>query len=243
MSVMDKLSQWSWETFFDVLPSIYNAMWLTLGLTLACFSFALIFGFVWTALRYIRFKPFYILIQFIMNFIRTTPPLVQLFFLYFAWPQVPYVGYAFSPWTCGVLTLGIHFSTYIAEIYRSGIEAVPKGQWEASTALNYSSWQKWTKIILPQALPPVIPMLGNYLIIMFKEVPLTSAIGFLGMLLVARNYGADHYAYIEALTIVGLFFLLLSYPSSILVQKLETRLNRKFRKGMEHVNTKEVAAE
>lgn len=230
MSIADKLKQWSWETFFDVLPLIYDAMWATLGLTIASFAFALLFGFVWTALRYVRFKPFTATINFIMNFIRTTPPLVQIFFLYFAWPQVPYIGYAFSPWMVGMLTLGIHFSTYIAEIYRSGIEAIPQGQWEATTALNFSTWKKWTKMVLPQALPPVIPMLGNYLIIMFKEVPLTSAVGFLGMLLVAKNYGADYYAYIEGLTIVGLFFLILSYISSILIQRLEKRLNRKFRK-------------
>lgn len=236
MSVMDKLKQWSWDTFFDVLPLIFNAMWATLGLTLACFSFALVFGFVWTMLRSIRYKPFNLLIRFIMNFIRTTPPLVQIFFLYFAWPQVPVVGYAFSAWTVGVITLGIHFSTYIAEIYRSGIESVPKGQWEATTALNYSKRHKWLKIVLPQALPPVIPMLGNYLIIMFKEVPLVSAVGFLGMLLTARNYGADTWSYIEALTIVGLFFLVLSYGSSILIQRLEIRLNRKFRKQVDVVS-------
>src|SRR5690625_706915 len=157
MSIADKLKQWSWDTFFDVLPIIYDAMWATLGLTLASFAFALVFGFVWTILRSIRFKPFNMLITFMMNFIRTTPPLVQIFFMFFAFPLVPVIGYPFSAWEVGVITLGVHFSTYIAEIYRSGIESVPKGQWEATTALNYSLKDKWLKIILPQALPPVVP--------------------------------------------------------------------------------------
>src|SRR5690625_3391779 len=105
-----------------------------------------------------------------MEFIRSTPPLVQLFFIYYAWPVVPYVGVTLDPFTSAVFGLGLHFSTYIGEVYRSGIEGVDKGQWEASTALNYSLYDKWMKIILPQAVPPTIPMLGNYLIILFKEV-------------------------------------------------------------------------
>lgn len=231
MSVMDKIRQWNWDHAIDSFPLIFKAMWLTLGLTLACYLCALALGFGWTALRSVKARWFNALVRFVMQFIRTTPPLVQLYFLFYAWPLVPYVGYSFSPLTTAILGLGIHFSTYIAEIYRSGIESVPKGQWEASIALNYSRFQQWTKIILPQALPPVIPMLGNYLIIMFKEVPLTSAIGFAGMLLVAREYGQDHWSYIEPLTIVALFFLALSYPSSLFVSKLEERMNRRFRKN------------
>lgn len=244
MSVIEKItSEWDWNTVIDVLPLIFKGMWTTLGLTLACYGFALLFGFVWTTLRYIQFKPLKWLISFVMQFIRTTPPLVQLYFIFYAWPLVPYVGHTYSAFTVAILGLGIHFSTYISEIYRSGIEAVPRGQWEASTALNYTTWQKWTKIILPQALPPTIPMLGNYLIIMFKEVPLTSAIGVLGMLLVANNYGARHFEYLVPLTLVGLFFLLLSYPSSLLMQRLEVRMNRRFRKSADQPKMEGVPAE
>src|SRR5699024_6564903 len=82
---------------------------------------------------------------------------------------IPGIHLALSPFMSGVLGLGIHFSTYIGEVYRSGIESVEKGQWEAARALNFHTRKKWTKIILPQALPPTIPMLGNYLIILFKE--------------------------------------------------------------------------
>lgn len=136
-----------------------------------------------------------------------------------------------SPFTSAVLGLGIHFSTYISEVYRSGIEAVEKGQWEAARALNFSTAQKWTKVILPQAIPPTIPMLGNYLIIMFKEVPLASTIGVIGMLQLANNYGAKTWNYVEPLTIVAILFLALSYPSALLVKKLEEKMNRQFDKN------------
>src|SRR5699024_12481887 len=90
---------------------------------------------------------------------------------------LPVVVVMLSAFTFAVIGLGLHFSTYIGEVYRYGIESVDQGQWEASTALNLSTWQKWTKVILPQAIPPTIPMLGNYFIILFKEFPFASTDG------------------------------------------------------------------
>jgi polar amino acid transport system permease protein len=222
--------QWSWETFFDALPIVASGLGITIGLTIASYLFSLIFGFVWVFLRRIPFKPISWTVTWIMEFIRSTPPLVQLFFIYFAWPVVPYVGMTLDPFTSAVLGLGLHFSTYIGEVYRSGIEGVDKGQWEAATALNYSLYDKWRRIILPQAVPPTIPMLGNYLIILFKEVPLASTIGVVGILHLAQSYGSQYWAYLEPLTIVGILFLILSYPSAILINKLEKRMNRRFDK-------------
>lgn len=226
------MSNWSWDVFFDAFPLIIKGLWITVGLTLACFLFALIFGFVWTFLRRIPIKPIQWIVIWTMEFIRSTPPLVQLFFIYYAFPMVPVVGMTLSPFTSAVLGLGIHFSTYISEVYRSGIEAVEQGQWEAATAMNFSTGQKWTKIILPQALPPTIPMLGNYFIIMFKEVPLASTIGVVGILRLANNYGAKTWDYVEPLTIVAILFLVLSYPSAILISKLEKKMNRSFDKNV-----------
>ncbi|MCG3419311.1 ectoine/hydroxyectoine ABC transporter permease subunit EhuD [Oceanobacillus sp. M65] len=224
------MDNWSWEIFFDAFPVVLEGLGITVGLTLACYLFSLIFGFVWTFLRRVPFKPLNWIVTWVMEFIRSTPPLVQLFFIYFAWPMVPVVGMTLSPFTSAVLGLGLHFSTYIGEVYRSGIEGVDKGQWEASQALNLSTRQKWLKIILPQAIPPTIPMLGNYLIIMFKEVPLASTIGVVGILHMANSYGAQYWAYLEPLTIVAILFLVLSYPSAILISKLEKRMNRRFDK-------------
>ena len=221
---------WKWDMFFDALPFVAKGLWITVGLTIACYAFALLFGFVWTFLRRVPFKPFNWVVTWVMEFIRSTPPLIQLFFLYYAWPALPVIGVSLSPFTCAVLGLGIHFSTYIGEVYRSGIESVDQGQWEASKALNFSTTQKWTKIILPQAIPPTIPMLGNYFIIMFKEIPLASTIGVIGILHLARDYGSLHYRYLESITVVAVLFLLLSYPSAILIKKLEEKMNKRLGK-------------
>lgn len=223
-------NNWSWEVFFDAFPDVIQGLWITVGLTISCYLFALVFGFVWTLLRRIPIKWINWIVTWVMEFIRSTPPLVQLFFLYYAYPMVPGIGMTLDPFTSAVLGLGIHFSTYIGEVYRSGIEGVDKGQWEASQALNFSIRQKWMKIILPQAIPPTIPMLGNYFIIMFKEVPLASTIGVVGILRLAKDYGAVTWNYVEPLTIVAILFLVLSYPSAVLIKKLEKRMNHRFDK-------------
>lgn len=221
---------WSWTVFFEVIPIIFKGIWITIGLTVACYLFAVVFGFIWTLIDRVPSKTVRWIARWIAEFIRSTPPLVQLFFIYYAWPMVPVIGVSLNPFAAAILGLGIHFSTYLSEVYRSGIESVDKGQWEAATALNLSTSQKWLKIILPQAIPPTIPMLGNYLIIMFKEVPLASTIGVVAMLHLANDYGAQHYKYVEPLTVVALFFLLLSYPSALLIKKLEVKFNRRFDK-------------
>lgn len=224
------MNGWKWDVFFDALPMVVQGLGITIALTFACYLFSLIFGFFWTFVDRIPVKSVRFVIRWIMEFIRSTPPLVQLFFIYYAWPMVPVIGVALDPFTSAVLGLGIHYSTYIGEVYRSGIESVEVGQWEASKALNFSARQKWTKIILPQAMPPTIPMLGNYLIIMFKEVPLASTIGVVGILSLANSYGAQNWRYLEPLTIVAILFLVLSYPSAILINKLEKKMNRRFDK-------------
>lgn len=228
---------WSWETFIDAFPTVLEGLGITFGLTIACYLLALVFGFFWTWIARIPIAPIRWVFAIIKQFIRSTPPLVQLFFLYYAWPVLPVVGVTLDPFVSAMIGLGIHYSTYVGEVYRSGIDSVATGQWEASRALNFSTRQKWTKIILPQAIPPTIPMLGNYLIIMFKEVPLASTVGVAGILFMANDYGSHYFKFLEPITIVAILFLVLSYPSSILIKKLEKKMNTRFDKKAV-VNTK-----
>ena len=217
---------WDWNFAMEIFPRIFQAMWITLGATIGAYLIALSFGLVLTLLRRSTFKPLKWLTVGFIEFVRSTPPLVQLFFLFYALPEIPYIGFSLSPFMTGALGLGIHYSTYVSEIYRSGIDSIPKSQWEASTALNFSRAHTWMKVILPQAIPPVIPMLGNYLIVLFKETPLLSAILVVEMLQTAKIIGSETWRYLEPITIVGLLFLLLSYPSSLLVQQVEKRVQR-----------------
>jgi polar amino acid transport system permease protein len=117
----------------------------------------------------------------------------------------------------------VHFSTYTAEVYRAGIEGVPRGQWEASTALSLPPFQKWSRIILPQAVPAVIPALGNYLVAMLKEAPLLSVVTVIDVLGEAQRVCSRDFNCLEPLTMAGVLFLAVSIPLSILARLLEAR--------------------
>ncbi|MCM3570456.1 ectoine/hydroxyectoine ABC transporter permease subunit EhuD [Neobacillus mesonae] len=227
---------WDWKFAIDIFPDIFGAIWLVIAITFGAFFVALILGLVLMFARRSSFKPLSWLITAFIEFVRSTPPLVQLFFVYFA---LPAIGISINKYAAGILTLGIHYSTYISEVYRSGIEAIPKGQWEAAKAMNFSKRQTWFRVILPQAIPPVIPMLGNYLLVLFKETPILMAIGVGEFLQKAQLIGSESFKYLEPITIVGLLFLLLSYPSALLINKLEKRAKLAFTpKKKQRVNKK-----
>ena len=216
----------TWNTSFalKVLPPIAQGLELTILITLAGTAIAMVLGLLLAVLRRTRLKPVALLARAFVEFIRDTPLLVQLYFLYFV--ILPTAGLPLSALWTGIIGIGAHYSAYTAEVYRAGIEGVPKGQWEAARALNFSVWQTWTSIILPQAIPKVIPALGNYLIAMFKDTPILSSIGVLEMLEQAQIIGSETFRYLEPMTEVGLLFLLVSYPSSRLVRRLEARYGR-----------------
>jgi polar amino acid transport system permease protein len=149
--------------------------------------------------------------------------LVQLYIFFYVLPRY---GVRIPPFTLGVLALGLHYGTYTSEVYRAGIDAIEHGQWDAARALNFSARWTWTRIILPQAIPPMVPALGNYLIGIFKETPQLIAITVVELLTTALAIGTRTFRYLEPITMVGILFFLISYPSSLLVQRLEARYAR-----------------
>lgn len=216
---------WNSEFAFSILPDLFKAMKWTVYATVVGFLLAVFIGLLLAVARRSKYKPVQLSTKGMIEFIRNTPLLVQLYFIFYVFPQM---GLTLSPFLAGVIGLGIHYGTYLSEVFRSGIDAVPKGQWEACTALNFSKGRTWIGVILPQAVPPILPILGNYFIVMFKETPLLSAITYVEMLGMAKIIGSESFRYFEAFTIVGLLFLLLSYPSSILFRRLEDRLKQPY---------------
>jgi polar amino acid transport system permease protein len=211
---------WDWNYAFDVLPDLLRALVTTIEITLLGSAVALVLGLVIAVARRARIPVLDQVLWAFVEFVRSTPLLVQIFFLFFVLPQF---GITLSAFVVGVLALGLHYATYTSEVYRAGIDAVPRGQWEAATALSLPRTRVWTGVILPQAVPRVLPALGNYVISMFKEVPLLLAIGVVEVVNAAREVGSVTFRFVEPYTIAGLLFLLLSYPASILVRRLERR--------------------
>ena len=211
---------WSWEYTFDVLPEIVRAFSVTLEATLAGFALAVLLGLVWAIARMAPLAWLSHSVFWMVELVRSTPLLIQLYFLYYVLPEY---GVRLSPLAIGILALALHYSSYPAEVYRSGIEAVPRGQWEAARALSLPRRAVWLRIILPQAIPPTLPVLGNYLIAMFKDTPLLAAITVMEMLQTAKLIGAESFRYLEPLTITGAVFLVVSMTASYLVRYLEQR--------------------
>ncbi len=211
---------WSWSYALEVLPEILDAFAVTLEATLAGFALAVVLGLV---LAVARMAPLAWLSRgafWVVEFVRSTPLLIQLYFLYYVLPEY---GLTLPPLVIGILALGLHYACYTAEVYRAGIEAVPRGQWEAAHALNLPRSAVWLRIVLPQAIPPTLPVLGNYLIAMFKDTPLLAAITVMEMLQTAKLVGAQSFRYLEPLTITGAVFLVVSLAAAALFRYLETR--------------------
>ncbi len=216
-----------WAFAWEILPQLARAAIVTIEATLVGFALAATLGLVFALLRMAPNGLVAGATATVVEFIRSTPLLIQIYLLYFV--VLPKIGIAPTAFTAGVFALGIHYGTYCSEVYRAGLESIPRGQWEASIALNLSSYHTFRDVILPQAIPPVVPALGNYLVALFKETPLLAAISALELMYTAKSIGSDTFRYTEPITLVGLFFLAMSLVSAALIRLVEYRLKVRYR--------------
>ncbi|WP_312363674.1 ectoine/hydroxyectoine ABC transporter permease subunit EhuD [Ensifer sp.] len=215
--------EWDWNFVWQIMPTLLEGLKITLLATVLGAAVAAVVGLLFAILRLSAPKPIARTVGFLVEFIRGTPLLVQLYFIFYVLPDI---GISLPALVAGVIGLGIHYGTYTAEVYRAGIENVPRGQWEAARATNLTMHQTWLHVILPQAIPPMIPALANYLIAMFKETPLLSAITVLELMNQAKSIANSNYRYIEPMTLVGVFFLIMSLISVVFLRWLEERYSR-----------------
>jgi polar amino acid transport system permease protein len=211
---------WDWQVVADFMPEFRSGLAVTLRALVLGSLIAFALGLVWALALRSRHAWLRRPVTAFTEFVRSTPLLVQLFFLYYVLPEW---GPALSALTTGIIGLGLHFSTYTAEVYRAGIDAVPAGQWEAATALSLSPARTWIAVILPQAVRRTLPALGNYVIAMLKDSPMIAVIGALDMLGRAESFSNTTFT-TEAYTVVGVAFLAIAYPASVLIRLLERRL-------------------
>lgn len=211
-----------WSVVSDFMPRFWDGVLVTLEALVLGSLIAFALGLVWALAQRSESKWVSWPVTGITEFIRNTPLLVQLFFFFYVLPEW---GPSLSPLTTGILGLGLHYSTYTSEVYRAGIDGVPVGQWEAATALSLPRSRTWVAVILPQAVRRVIPALGNYVVSMLKDTPLIAAIGALGMLGQAQAFTDETFT-TEALTVVGIAFIVIAYPASLLLRALERRIVR-----------------
>lgn len=215
--------EWDWAYAREIAPELFTTglkitVQATLGGAVLAFGLGLVLALLLRTRRAVIRLP----VRLLVETTRSTPLLAQLFFLFYVFPGA--FGITMSALTTGIIGLGVHYATYTAEVYRAGIDGVPRGQWEAAIALNLPRRRIWTDVVLPQAIRRVLPALGNYLIGIFKESPQLYLITVVDVVGLAYELGSYNFRYLEPLTLAGLFFLVVAIPSSLLVRRLERRL-------------------
>lgn len=205
----------------SILPILLTGMLVTIQAAVLGFAVALVLGMVWAVLKAVPSRLIAWPATVITEFIRDTPLLVQLFFLYYVLPEYGVVLPAFMT---GALALGIQYSAYTAEVYRGGLEAVPKDQHEAARALNLTPTRAFTHIVVPQAVPRIVPAMGNYLVSIMKDVPVLSVVTVLEMLNVAKIVGDRTFDYLVPLSMVGGIYLIMTLVASAGVRLLDSWL-------------------
>lgn len=217
---------------WDFAPVLANADLLALGLlnTLRVTGTALVFGvMLGLGLALLRLSPRRLLswpAGFVIEVFRTTPPLVQLFWFFFALPLL--VGIAMTPFLAAALTFSIQSAAFFAEVFRAGIASIERGQWEAARAIGMRNRTAMRLVILPQALMKVIPPVCNQLIVLVKDTSLVSAIGVMevtlsGKVIIERT-GASY----EVFVAVALFYLILTTALGAVLRVAETRFAARF---------------
>lgn len=218
----DGSENFDWMYFWHLVPLMWQGLQVLAKATVLGFTLAAVLGFLLalgrrSPRRIIRW-PFAAFIEFI----RSTPLLVQLFF------AQAYVrasdSISLEPIMILVIVLGVHYATYCSEGYRAGINSVPAGQWEAAAALNLGPVTKWARVIAPQAVPNVLPALGNYLVAAFKDAPLGFILAVPELLFFANTVRGEDFRPTEPYILAGVGFLLVSIPAAWAVRRLERRI-------------------
>lgn len=209
---------WRWEFAWEVLPRLLEATLNTLMAAGFGYAIALVVGLVLALGQRTPYRVLTVTVREFVEFIRSTPLVLQIFFVFFVGPQF---GIRLSPWTAGMIAIGLHYSAYMSEVYRGGLESVPKGQWEAALALNMPMSKTYFRVVIPQALPPSLAGMGNYLVGIFKDTPMLSVIGVAELMHTANAIGAESYRFLEPYTMVGIIFLAISLPTAAAIRSFE----------------------
>lgn len=204
----------------STVPLILSALYTTVWVTIIASIGAALLGFTWEILRRLN-RPLGYLMRFLIDAIRSTPLLVQIYFLYFV---LPYYGLTLPALVVGVLALSLYYSGYLAEVFKAGIDAIEPGQFEAAKALAIGRAATIFLIVLPQMLRNVAAPMGNYFISLLKATPYLAVIAVPEMFGSALDIASQTFRYAEPVLIAGLIFLALAVVIAQAVKKLEQRL-------------------
>ena len=202
-----------WDIFKYLLPAVPR----TILITIASFALAMILGLIFGILRISTYRPVRFLAGAYIDIIRGVPLLVQIFFIYFGLGSI----LNFDRFFAGVLAVGICYSAYLAEIFRSGIEAIDYGQYEAAMSLGMTRFQTLRHVIIPQSIRIVIPPVANQFIASLKDSSLVSIIGLRELTRAGREYYSQNFTDFQTWLLVGLIYLIMTISLTRVVKWLE----------------------
>ena len=208
----------AWE-YREVL---FRGLRLTIWITMIATALGLLIG---TLLAILSQSPVAVLRWLVVAYVeiwRNTPLLVQLIWIHFALPML--TGITTTAFQSGVITMTLQASAYFTEIVRAGIEAIHKGQWEAANALGIPAWNRWTRVILPQAARIVIPPLANLAISLFKATSILSILSISELMTVTTRISNVAFKPIELFTVTAVIYFVVGYTMSRGTLRLERRL-------------------
>lgn len=212
------------EVLISYFPLYGEAFWLTVRIGLIGIGLAFVIGIVTAFFSYFKVPFFSQLSKVYIELFRNTPLLVQLFFIYFGLPKI---GIRISAEVCGVVGLGLLGGSYMAEGFRSGLEAVPKSQTESALALGMTRSQMFFNVIFPEAFSLSVPAIVANIIFLLKETSVFSAISLMDLMFTAKDLIGLYYNTTEALFLLVLFYMVMLLPVSILGNVIEKKVRFK----------------
>jgi ectoine/hydroxyectoine ABC transporter permease protein EhuD len=205
---------------WEVMPYLLRGAVVTVEISLLSMALALVLGLVAALGRLSRLRPLRFLSTLYVELVRGTPLLVQLFIVYYGLPSV---GIRLEPFLAGFLTLGAHYGAYLSEVYRAGILAVDRGQWEAAASVGMGRGMVMREVILPQAIRTILPPVGNYFISMLKDSALVATISVTELLRAGQLRVAITFRAMDIYLMVAAIYLVMSYALSLLIGYFERR--------------------
>ena len=207
-------------------PALLRGLSVTVFLTLVVIAAALVLAI---PVALVRMSPNVLLRgigSLYVEVIRGTPLLLQLVYIYYVLPSF---GINLDPLLAAIVGLTLNYTAYMSEVYRGGILAVPKSQWEAAATVGMTKARAFHRIVLPQALRIVTPALGNYFISLFKDTALASVVTVQELTFTGQIISARSYQYFTIYTVTGILYLAVGYPAALFVRWLEKRTSRAYR--------------
>jgi polar amino acid transport system permease protein len=206
--------------FLEILAFVPEGLTATFTVTLASICVALVLGLLAGLGRIARTTVINRIATVYVEVVRGIPLLVQLFYIYYALGPLLHLNGLVS----AIAALSICYGAYLAEIFRAGIQSIPKGQMEAALALGLSRTQALWRIILPQTVRVILPPIGNEFIALLKDSSLVSILAVSDLLRRGREYASTTFDYLEAYTVVALIYLIMTLFFSRLVGLMEERM-------------------